>query len=276
MHSSRSSPFDMRRWSIDVRLRTEMFSFYGGGGVVVVFQIICIVHAVRTRNASWIWIILFFPLVGSLIYLATEVRGVGRSGRKLAGQLANAVQPSRRLDALRAQLADAPTVANRLALSEECARLARFEEALELLATTGAHKNDPEVLKRRAAVQFEMGKPADAKATLEHLFDAQPRERGPAMRLLFARVVEAEGDAGATLAAYEAAAPGAIGDELRYRRAAALERTGRAEDARALYTRIVKESARADGRYRRANREWIQAAKARLDEPAGPPPPRDA
>ncbi len=243
-----------------------MYGFYGWGSAIVIFQIICIVHAVRTNNTSWIWIILFFPFIGSVVYLATEARGVGRGGRKLATQLADVVQPSRKLEALRAQLEHAPTVDNRLALAEECVRHKLYDEALQLYDVSGAHKNDPEVLKKRAAVQFEMGKPADAKATLEHLFEQNARERNPAMRLLLARIIETEGDTAATLGAYEAANPGAIGDEVRCRYAGALERAGRRDDAFAIYTRIVKESAHADSRYRRENREWIQLSKAKLDE----------
>lgn len=242
--------------------------FYGWGSAIVIFQIICIVHAVRNNNASWIWLILFFPLVGCIVYLATEARGVGRGGRKLAGQLVDVALPTRRLEALRAQLEHAPTVENRMALAEECVRHKRYDEALELYATTGVHKDDPEILKKRASVQFEMGKPADAKATLEHLFEINPRERTAAMRLLLARIIETEGDDAATLAAYEAATPGAIGDEVRCRYAAALEKAGRRDEALAIYTRIVKDSARSDGRYRRDNREWIQTAKTKLDAKA--------
>ena len=245
---------------------------YGwGGGAIVIFQIICIVHAVRTDRTSWIWIILFFPLVGSIIYLASEVRGsarMGRSGRKLAGQIVDVVQPSRKLQALRANLEHAPTVENRLALAEECARHKLYDEALQLYdsASSGVHKDDPEVLKQRAALLLEMGKHAEAKATLEHLFELKPRERTPALRLLFARIVEAHGDDAETLAAYEAALPGAVGDEARCRHAGALERVGRRDDADAVYERIVRESSRADGRYRRDNREWIQIAKAKVAE----------
>jgi hypothetical protein len=239
--------------------------FYGWGSAIVIFQIVCIVHAVRSNNTSWIWIILFFPLVGCIVYLATEVRGVGRGGRKLAGQIVDVVQPSRKLDALRAQLEHAPTVENRMALAEECARHKLYDEALALYDTSGVHQDDPEILKRRASVQFEMGKPGDAKATLEHLFEIKPRERTAAMRLLFARILETEGDHAATLAAYEAAMPGAIGDEARCRHALALEKAGRRDDAVALFTRIVKDSARSDSRYRRDNREWIATAKAKLD-----------
>lgn len=247
-----------------------MYGMYGWGSAIVIFQIACIVHAVRNNNAGWIWIILFFPFVGSIVYVATEWRGVGRGGRKLAGQLVDAVQPSRRIEALKAQLEHAPTVNNRLALAEELARHKRYEEALELLATSGAHKDDPEVLKQRATVQFEMGKHVDAKATLDHLFELQPRERTPALRLLFARVVEAHGDDEDTIEAYEAARPGAVGDEVRCRYAGALEKAGRREEARAIYARIVKEASHTDGRYRRENKEWIQIAKSKVDDsPAG-------
>jgi hypothetical protein len=243
-----------------------MYGAYGWGSAILIFQIVCIIHAVRNRNTGWIWIILFFPLIGCIVYLATEVRGVGRGGRKLAGSLVDVVQPSRKLAALRAQLEHAPTVNNRLALAEECVRHKLYDEALQLYETSGTHKDDPEVLKQRATVQFEMGKAADAKATLEHLFEVQPRERSPAMRLLFARILEAHDDIDATLEAYEAARPGAIGDEVRCRYAGVLERAGRRDDAFAIYTRIVKEATHTDARYRRENREWIQIAKAKLDE----------
>ncbi|HEY4180953.1 MAG TPA: tetratricopeptide repeat protein [Kofleriaceae bacterium] len=241
-----------------------MYGFYGWGGAIVVFQIICIVHAVRNNNSSWIWILLFFPFIGCLIYLATEVRGVSRSGKKLAGQLVNVVQPSRRLDALRAQLDHAPTVNNRLALAEELVRTKQYDEALKLYEMSGAHKDDPEVLKQRSIAFFEMGKTTDAKQTLEHLFDVHPREKSAAMRLLYARVIETLGEMDAALAAYDAARPGSIGDETRCRHAGALEKAGRIEAAQALYARIAKEAAHSDGRYRRENREWIQIAKAKL------------
>jgi hypothetical protein len=242
-----------------------VFGFYGWGSAIVLFQIFCIVHAVKTGRTSWIWLILFFPLLGCIFYLTSEVRVGG--GRKLAGQIVDVVQPSRRLQALRAEVEACPSVENRLALADECARHKLYDEALQLYdsASTGVHNDDPAVLKGRAAVQLEMGKAEDARATLEHLFKTNPRDRTPATRLLFARIVEAQGDSDETLQAYDAASTGAIGDEVRCRYAGALERAGRTDDAFAIYSRIVKESSRADSRYRRDNREWIQIAKTKLD-----------
>ncbi len=249
----------------------RVFGFYGWGSAIVIFQIACVVHAVRTDRTNWIWIILVFPLVGCIAYLATEVRvgRVGRGGRRLAGQIVDVALPTRRLEALRAEVDACPSVENRLALAEECVKHKRYDEALRLYdtAATGVHADDPEVLRGRATAQLAMGAHVDAKATLEHLFEVKPRERSPAIRLLFARVVEAGGDGAATLAAYETALTGAIGDVARCRYAGALEREGRRDDALAIYTRIVKESARAGSGYRRDNREWIRIAKQRLEEP---------
>jgi hypothetical protein len=47
---------------------------YFGGTLTLIFQGAMAVHVVRAgRNLMWIFIILFFPLVGSLVYLFAEV-----------------------------------------------------------------------------------------------------------------------------------------------------------------------------------------------------------
>jgi hypothetical protein len=117
-----------------------MYGFYGWGGTVLILQIVCIVHAVRTDRTGWIWIILIFPLIGSIVYVASEVR-LGRGSSRLARQIVDVVQPSRRLEALRAEVEATPSVENRLALAEECVRHKLYSEALRLYdsALTGVH-----------------------------------------------------------------------------------------------------------------------------------------
>jgi hypothetical protein len=245
-----------------------VYYFYGWGSAIVLVQIACIVHAVRTDRASWIWIILFFPLIGSVVYVFSEVR-IGRGGRRIAVQIADVVAPSRRIDELRARLEDCPNVGNRMELASEYVRVRRYPEAIEQYreCLVGVHADDPEALKGLATAQLESGAFADAKASLERLFRTS-RERTPAARLLFARAVEGTGEIDAALAAYDDARPGALGDEARARHALVLEKAGRAGDARDIWARIAKESDRADGRYRRDNREWIRLAKERLEAAA--------
>ena len=239
--------------------------YYGWGSAILLVQIICIVHAVRTGRTSWIWLILFFPLVGAIAYVVSEVR-LGRGGRRLAGQIVDVVQPSRRINELRARLEECPSVDNRMELARECTRQGQHAEAIALYREClhGVHADDPEALKNLAASQIETGACADAKATLERLFRAS-RERTPAARLLFARAIEGADDGAAALAAYEDARAGAIGDEVRSRQALLLDKLGRHDDAMAIWLRVVKDGERADGRYRRDNREWIKIAKDKLE-----------
>ena len=247
-----------------------MFGYYGWlGTVIVLLQIFCVVHAVRGGRSSWIWIVLFFPLLGSLAYIASEVRirNARRGGRNLASQIVDAVQPSRRLEALRKEVEEVPSVQNRIALADECVRHKLYDEALQHYdaAASGVHGDDPEVLRGRATVQLEKGDAAAAKATLDRLF-ATMRTRPPALRLLYARVIEAHGNSEETLAAYKDAITGSIGDEARCRHAGALEKAGKTDDAMAIYQRIVRDADRSTGAYRRDNREWIRIAKQKLEE----------
>ncbi len=246
-----------------------MAYFYSwGGGTILIVQLLFVVHAVRTGRSSWIWIILLFPLIGAIAYAISEVRP-GRGGRRLAGQLVSVVQPSQRLNELRARLDDCPNVENRMELAREHALLGHHAEAIVLYGEclSGVHADDPEALKGLASSQLEIGAFADAKATLVRMFRAT-RERTPVARLLFARAVEGADDAEAALAAYEDARAGAVGDEMRSRHALLLDKIGRIDEARAIWTRVVKESERADGRYRRDNREWISIAKQKLGDDA--------
>src|SRR5207244_9189965 len=124
---------------------------------------------------------------------------------------------------------------------------------------TGPHANDPHALASYATALLATGGYADAKAALERL------PRTGATRLLYARALEGLGDDVATLAAYEEACTGAIGDEARARRAQFLDKLGRKDDALAIWQRIDKDARRSDGHYRRDNREWIAAARDRLE-----------
>jgi hypothetical protein len=88
------------------------------GLLEIAVQMLLAVHAVRTgRMQPWLWIILFIPGLGSLIYI-------------LVGDLARQVEI-------------APTVHNKLRLAEECLRLGRAQEAAGLYATcaVGLHAN---------------------------------------------------------------------------------------------------------------------------------------
>src|SRR5689334_21400003 len=87
--------------------------------LVVIAQIACVVHVLRTgRPYWWIWILFVVPLIGLAAYLYLEVRPtLGRNWfHNLLWKLKT---PQQRIDLLSAQLAESTTVRNRLALADE-------------------------------------------------------------------------------------------------------------------------------------------------------------
>jgi hypothetical protein len=229
--------------------------------LVIALQIFCIVHAIRNGRERWIFLILIFPLIGSIVYLVMEVR-IGREGRKVAAQVVNAITPSRRLEELRAQLEHCDTVENRMALAEESTAHGLHDEAIQLYegCRHGPFKDDPEVLIRLARAYMASKAYEKVRDTLEHLFRTTPRFKTPEHRLLLARAFEQLGATDDALAEYEAISGRVVGDEARCRHAVLLRKLGRNDEARKIFAKILSDARQSPGHYRRANRDWIDVA----------------
>jgi hypothetical protein len=239
--------------------------YIGLGGAIIGLQALCAWHAVKHRRQNWLWLIFAFPVIGSLVYLFTEVQPPHRWPR-LAEAIAWTVSPARRLRELRERVEESGTVENRTALAKECAEQGLFDEAIMLYrgCLTGAFKDDPVLLVGYAVAHLGKGAFAEGEAILEHVFEIAPRTRTAENRLLLARALEEQGKTETALEEYRGAMPQALGDEARCRYALLLVKAGRREEARPIFEQIVKEARRAPGHYRRAQREWIERARAAL------------
>jgi hypothetical protein len=93
------------------------------------------------------------------------------------------------------------------------------------------------------------------------LIEKNPNFRSPEGHMLFARAVEACGDDEKALDEYKAVAGYYAGAEARLRYGLILERLGNEEAAQAEFEEIVTAADLAPPHYRKAQREWINAAK---------------
>src|SRR5688500_5774959 len=115
----------------------------------IAVSVALIVHIIKTgRNTAWIFIVLFFPLVGSIAYFIVELLPAltnSRSGRRARRSLAKAVNPEKEFNEAARQLAIAPTVQNATALANQHLARAQFAAAKELFAMNlkGVHADDP-------------------------------------------------------------------------------------------------------------------------------------
>ena len=236
--------------------------------LVLALQVILAVHAFRTGRAGWILLIVFFPVVGSLVYFFVGVWPELRAGRHLravGSGVRRRIDPMREVRQLRDRVAHAGTVANRVELARASRRAGMPAEAVATYreCLQGLYRDDPQVLAELCAVLYESGELAEAGEVMRSLVQ-RPGHLTPALRLLNARMLEDAGDTSAALAEYEMLSRVAAGEEARCRYALLLRRLGREAEARAAFQAMLRDARLGTRAFRRAEKEWIAAAEREL------------
>ena len=200
--------------------------------LVPVLAVICAVHVLRTgRPIWWLFVILFFPFMGSLVYFFVEFLPAVRSGRgrSVAKEVARKLNPGAEIKRLEDVAALTPTVNNRMELARAYLAAGRTGEAILTYESCaqGIHADDPR---------------------------------------LGARIHEEAGDDDAALAAYQALAGRGAGEEGRTRYAMLLKKMGRDDEAYALFDQIVRHARVSSSHYRREEKEWIEIARREMKD----------
>ena len=236
------------------------------------FSIAMAVHVVRTgRPSYWLWIVLGFQFLGSLVYFLTNVLpdlvGGSRS-RQLQAAARDALDPTREYREAKLACDDTPTVRNRSRLAAAAAGLGKYEEAEALYreAAQGIHAEDPVLLLGRANALLELNRPQDALAVLEVLGRDQAHGRTPAAALALGRAYEGVGRIGEADTAYEWAAQRVPGFEGLARYAAFMARHGRRGEAEEALAEMDKRLAKQRGPFRKEARAWRDHAAQALAE----------
>jgi hypothetical protein len=160
----------------------------------------------------------------------------------------------------------AGNVAARQRYAEELTRHERYDEAITQYreALTGLYEHDPNLMLGVAQAQFAKGDAAAARATLDELIRLNPTFRSPAGHLLYARALTAEGNVAKALEEYRALAPSYPGAEAAVRYAQLLKAEGQPAEAQRVARELLERARIAPGHYRRAQREWLEAAQRLL------------
>jgi hypothetical protein len=242
---------------------------FGGGLLSLLISVALCVHVVRTnQQIFWIFVILFIPVLGSLVYLAAVVvpEMVGGTRAKRVGMAArDALDPGREYRTAKAAMADTATVHNRMRLAAAAAALGRHAEAEQLYgeAAQGIHADDPALLLGRANALIELGRAGEALPLVEKVVQEQAT-RSPATALAQARVYEALGRYKEADVAYQWAAGRLPGLEALARYAAFLAHTGRKQEAADNLAEIDRRIERSNPQFRRESRPWRDLAAQAL------------
>lgn len=237
----------------------------------IIIQAGLIVHVIKTgRNQLWIWVLILLPFgVGALAYLAVEILPElfrGRTAQRTARGLRRAMDPGADLRRYENEAQVTGNVASRQRYAEELIRHRRYDEAIAQYsqALSGLYEHDPNLMLGLAQAQFGKGDARAARQTLDELIRENPTFRSPYGHLLYARALAAEGNVPKALEEYRVLAPAYPGAEAAVRYAQLLEAQGQQAEAQRVARELLEQARIAPGHYRRAQREWLEAAQKLL------------
>ena len=228
-----------------------------------------IVHCIRTgRNTIWIWVLLMLPF-GGVVYIVAEILPElfgSRTARRTFRGVKKALDPGQDLRRYESAARLQGGVATQQRYAEELLRQGRADDAVDTYrqAMKGLYEHDPVLMLGLAEAQFAAARPADARQTLDELIRHNPGFKSPAGHLLYARALEAEGNAAKALDEYRVLTGYFAGAEAPLRFAQLLRREGRVDDARRTLQDLVEHARHAPRHYRREQAEWLAAAEREL------------
>jgi hypothetical protein len=243
------------------------------GAASFALLIVCVVHAIRNDKIfPWIYIIVFLPGIGPVLYLAIEVVPGMISARQAGAMrrgVAKLADPNRNMRKAKREVEIVGSVDAKRKLADEYFAREQFEDARDLYrsALSGVHSDDPTLLYSLARTQFALGDGAGVQTSLDALQSANPKFVSGDAHLLYVRALELQDKNDEALDEYQKLVRYFAGEEARCRYALLLKNAGQTKRARAIFEEILKLTDGASSHYRRAQREWSDIARKYLAVP---------
>ena len=238
----------------------DLFGFYFNWGILL--QIGCIIHFVRRRpNTYWLWIILMFGPLGSLVYILVEVIPD-------AGLLRGTFQMfprRRRIRELERVILDNPSAGNLEELADlylEDGKPARARELYDRAITPRTASIDPYY--RRGLAALALDDLQSAVADFSRVVTEDPKYDFHRAAGLLAHTCGRLGHHEEADAWFKQATGLSTASELAVHYAEFLEQTGRRSEARQWAQRVLDKKATMPGYLRRRERPWFRRANAVL------------
>ena len=238
--------------------------------LTVAVQAFFIYHVIRTGRPSWwAYVILSFPVGGSLIYYFVEIFPNSREHRKARRTVRNIVRtikPDAELKRRAEELEICGSRDNKMALAEECEAVGMYDESANLYKSclSGAYSNDPLIIFKLANAQLMREELGEAEHLTSQLETAHPTFRPQEVRLVRARLLE-KTDISAALTLYEDLVPVYTGLEAKCRHAMLLQSLGHASQAKSMFEEVIQHAKRFRINHE-AEQEWVRFAQASLKD----------
>ncbi|XZF14885.1 tetratricopeptide repeat protein [Chitinophagaceae bacterium MMS25-I14] len=235
--------------------------------LILLAQVLCVIHAMKTNRRDWIYIIILLPVVGIAAYFIREVLPIWNGGNAMVGQAQSLLFSGGRIKELEKQVRLADTVTNKQNLAYAYASQNRFDEAIALIKSCqdDLYSEDSGILLDLARLTFcnnQFGESASyfrkALALKNNRLDK------PEDELLYARALDGAGEKEQAEEAYKKVIRLHHTLEAKYFYGMMLQQQGRSVEARAQFQAVLDEKDLHPPYVRRMNAPWVRAARKEL------------
>lgn len=239
---------------------------------ITILDFMCIYHVVTRRNELyWIVIIMMAPFMGALAYVLFKIMPEFMGSPKVDKaftKFEDKMDPERRYRRLTDQLAVTPSRENKKLLAEECLKLGKFAQSLDLYreARDGLFAHDASLMLGTAQAQKGLGQYQAAIDTLDDLRAHHPKFESPEGHLVYAQSLAGLGRNLEAESEFEALVGYFPGEEARYHFAVFLKSLGRAVEAEQLLNDLVNRVRISTQYNQQMQAEWVSSAKKMLSQ----------
>lgn len=233
--------------------------------ITIIMQAICVIHCVRKGNQQkWIWIIVFLPMIGSIVYFFSEIF-TGRDMRTVQSGVGEIFNPSGSIRKLEENLRFSDTFNNRVALADAYLDARQTAKAAELYESslTGAFTENEYAISRLIQAYYAEKRYAEIVAIVPKICKLPQFPRSKA-HILYAMSLANTGRDDAAEQEFLGMKGRFSNFEARYYYALFLQKNNRYEEAHVLLKQIAEEIPQLSSVERRYNQQWIGLSKELL------------
>jgi hypothetical protein len=233
--------------------------------ITIVLQAICVIHCIKSRKQqNWIWLIVFLPLIGCLVYFFTEIL-TNREIRTVKAGVGEIFNPSGSVKKLEENLRFSDTFNNRVALADAYFSAKQTEKAVSLYESslTGAFTENEYVITQLVLAYYSEKRYDDVLRIAPAIYKKPQFARSKA-HILYAMSLANTGKDEMAEKEFLGMKGRFSNFEARYYYALFLQKNNRNPEARQVLNEIVEEIPQLSGVERRYNQQWTGLSKELL------------
>jgi len=233
--------------------------------VTIGLQAICAIHCLRKGNqTNWLWLIIFLPVVGCLIYIFTEIF-TGNDMQKMQSGMGSVFYPSGKIKKLEENLRFADTFKNKVALADAYLAAGQTAKAVALYESSlsGSFVVHEHVNIQLINAYSELKRYDDVVVLAKKIYKLPQFIRSRA-HLLYAIALANTGNTEGAENEFKLLKGRFSNYESRYRYGCFLIGLNREEEGKKILEEMLQETSHLNATEKRANNIWFNYAKDEL------------